>query len=73
MRRQFVEARKKRRTDEATAEPGTQANAGAVPVPDGVPDNVLWEHEGRTYVRISGFRTVMVFEVGLKNEVFLSN
>ena len=59
-----MEGRKKRREEEAAAEPGTIAKAGQMTVPESVSDNVIWTAEdGRKYVRVSGVRTVMVFEV----------
>ena len=63
-RRQFTEARRGRREEEAAAEEGTKASAGRVTVPSDIPDNVIWtSSEGKEFVRIEGFRTVMVFKV----------
>ena len=63
--RQFFAARAERRAAEKAALPGTMAAAGTVQVPASIQDNVVWQdpETGKSYIRIPGFRTVMIFQV----------
>ena len=63
--RQFYDARARWRAIEKASLPGTFAAAGRVKVPDNILDNVVWKdpESDRSYVRIPGLRTIMIFQV----------
>lgn len=65
--RQFYDARSSRRVAQDAALKGTFAAAATVQVPARIEDNVVWKdpESGRSYIRISGFRTVMIFQVNI--------
>ena len=63
--RQFFDARSARRAAEKSSLPGTFQAAGKVQVPAHVQDNVVWKdpETQRSYVRVPGLRTIMIFQV----------
>ena len=67
IQRQFNIARKGQEEKEDAAPPGSIAAAGKIFMPSEIKDGVIWEdpNTGKSYVRVSGFKIIMVFKVNL--------
>ena len=71
--RQFSIARKEQEKEGKDAPGGSLGTAGKIEVPAEVNDGVIWEDQesGKSYVRLPGNKTIMVFKVSLYNVLTL--